>query len=85
MFSCAYCHLNYSFLGRFERLSEDIDFVASKFGTSRKLKRLNSHHKHRRTAVDLFKTLDRQTVERLYKHYELDFKAFGYSAEEFLR
>ncbi len=92
--SCAYCTLNYTWIGKMETFSSDAKHIFDASGISKLLQPSEvTYHRHytvtnrdasaARTRKH-FRTLDRATIQSLYELYRLDFEMFGYSAEEYL-
>ena len=80
-----YCHLDYSFLGRYERFAEDSAFVLSQAkGPVTTIEHMNKSFNDRSKTLELFSQLTPDLVQRLYDMYRLDFEAFGYDTDGFL-
>jgi len=76
---CDPCHVGYDFVGRFETLADDLEYVVKKSNVT------NVHY--RRSATDLndtdaveesFNNLSQGNMKLLVKRYELDYSLFGY-------
>jgi len=77
------CDSNYklmiNFLGRFEELEKDYEFIRTKIGTGEPLKKLNIT-KSKKVCLEEYYSSDK-IIERVASLYSKDFELFGYSKE----
>ena len=81
---CRPCEVNYNFVGFFEHLDADVEYVYNEIGITDKIiqpDRTSEGAHHQSTTeltIELFNTLSNEEIDDLYKFYERDFLAFGY-------
>jgi len=77
---CQPCRTHYDFIGHYETLQVDADYVLRRLGIRGKISFEDA--KRRRNSSDYvstyFATVPRDRVERLYRHFNADFDLFGY-------
>ena len=81
---CSYCEIPYAVIARTETFEEDQKFIGQLAGVNFKKTVANAGRGVNSTkdAVKIyFEQLNRQTVEELFKFYQMDFEMFGYSQE----
>jgi len=85
--SCSPCHIPYNFIGHFESLYWDIHLLASKTNLTKQWDDPTDYFQSG-TNMDIVKEyyslVDRDTIRKLYKRYEIDFELFGYSPDEYI-
>ena len=87
--SCFYCDVKYDVIGRMETFSDDLRYIIMK----NKLGNILSVDKKERTtggspkddALRYFSQLRKEQIRSLYEVYKMDFKLFGYNADEYLK
>ena len=90
---CDMCRIKYDFIGKFETFADDTRFILMRTGAHEIINidddalnwfdnRPNSVTT-KEASLPYFKTLPKKIILKLYLRYELDFKMFGYSAEEY--
>jgi len=83
---CAFCDIPYRVIAKAETFEEDQLYIGQLAGV--KLEQVESHHSSGGSTRDLargyFQQLDTNTVDKLYKLYQVDFEMFGYSPELYL-
>ncbi|XP_045597699.2 carbohydrate sulfotransferase 11 [Procambarus clarkii] len=89
---CAPCIMKYNAIGREDTQTEDMRFILEDSGLARKIdpKVLEENANRGRGDTSLllhryYSTLDLDTLEALYRKYEVDFLLFGYSVEPLLK
>ena len=87
-YKCGYCDIHYNFIGKVETMGEDVELVMERGGIDRRLFPPRLHGSSGGRTEDLarqfFAQLDTDTVDRLYKLYQLDFDMFGYSVTDII-
>jgi len=79
--SCYPCEVQYNFIGHYETLAEDSNYVINMFGFRvRQFPRLNILYKSYRRVIEMFANLTETEINRLVEIYRIDFDLFGYSA-----
>ena len=77
------CVLKYDFLGRFETLHEDIDYVLQKMFKLNTTDNLSFHRMSKETNNSVigqyYNNIPSSDVKKLIEMYKLDFELFGYS------
>ena len=87
--SCFYCDVKYDVIGRMETFSDDLKYIIMK----NKLGDILLEDKKVRTtggspkddALRYFSQLRKEQIRSLYEVYKMDFKLFGYNADEYLK
>ena len=83
---CAFCSISYTVVAKLETFEEDLRFIGRLAGVT--FSKIVSHHssggRTDRLARQYFQQMDRHTVWRLYKLYQMDFELFGYSPDMYL-
>ncbi len=91
---CAYCDISYDFLGKMETFQEDLEYLSRvarlpSWSTSVDHVRLNPSRpgatSSQERTLKYFSTLTERQKERLAQFYALDFEAFDYDPEPYLR
>jgi len=78
---CNPCLIKYDFIGRFEKLQDDIKHVIAKLIAKRKwikLPSLNRHHVPVSVVKHIYGNLSRNIVQELISMYKNDYELFGY-------
>ncbi|XP_070533181.1 carbohydrate sulfotransferase 11-like isoform X3 [Ptychodera flava] len=86
---CSPCSVNYNYIGTFETLNEDADFILKKIGVGGHIKFPNYvPHKTNSSQADLlhkyYSKISKKDMKLLYNTYRYDFEMFGYSKPEFM-
>ena len=86
---CRPCDIKYDFVGRMEMMQMDSQFIIRKFFQNTSIDTLpgmsaTSKSTHGSEVRDLFQTLPRDLVTRLYFAFQPDFDMYGYSLEDLL-
>ena len=93
---CAPCKIKYNIISKIEEINEESEFIMASIDAPSRIGNFpsgNFHSTHGDTKVKnkdiekvskIFRDLDRDLVEKLYKRYENDFILFDYSYKEFL-
>ncbi len=87
--NCAFCALDYTFVGKTEALEEDLTRLLELAGVGavpglRLTLHTNAMPPKPNKTMKYFKTLSPEVVRKLYQIYKLDFEMFGYSAKNYL-
>ena len=82
--NCKFCKYEYDMIGHLDESGDDFKYLEKKLKL--KFSHINISIKGIKTdlARNYFRELSNETIRRLYKVYEFDFKAFGYEYESFL-
>ena len=84
---CDMCRIRYDFIGKFESFSEDTQYILMQTGAHQIIdindKTFMGSVILKKSALPYFKQLPKDTILKLYLRYEMDFKMFGYSADEY--
>ena len=88
---CDMCRIRYDFIGKFETFIEDTQYILMQTGAHQIIdindktfnNQPNSTTISKKSSLPYFKQLTKDTILRLYLRYEMDFKMFGYSADEY--
>ena len=80
---CSPCRFRYDFIGHYETLLSDVEYVTRKLGIPDKLAKFPYENKKpRRSAADrtanMMKQLTSEQVDKLRQIYKMDFELFGY-------
>ena len=84
---CKICEIDYTFIGKFESLEEDVECLLDKFPEYELLQGIRSELKHKVNAygqhnenmtMEYFTQLSKGVILQLYKMYEIDFLIGGY-------
>ncbi|XP_066910676.1 carbohydrate sulfotransferase 11-like [Clytia hemisphaerica] len=86
---CHPCRVKYDYIGSMDSLIEDSETVLKEIGWYNRVKfpaKATDKYKNKLPTLmkQYFSQLPRNVTMKLYKIYEADFKAFGYSADEYL-
>ena len=79
------CHVNYTFIGKFETLHEDMAFLVSKLFGLNHMKHSEFMNRSKTTdqsvMTEYYKDIPNDHIEELRKLYFYDFLLFGYKME----
>jgi len=79
---CQPCQIHYDFIGHYETLKDDADYVLRKLGLHDNVSLINEEPRRRRNSSNYistyFSTVPPERIERLYQHFRIDFDLFGY-------
>ncbi len=79
------CVLHYDFIGRFETLHDDIDYVLHKLFKLESTKHLPFHNMSKETSKNViaqnYRNVPTSHIEKIREIYKLDFHLFGYSKD----
>ena len=88
---CLPCEVRYDFIGHFETLQQDINYVLHKIGLNVTLLHVNPSNRHERNSTTYphivakqMATLSHDEIRKLGGVYWRDFKLFGYLTERIL-
>ncbi|XP_070540079.1 carbohydrate sulfotransferase 11-like [Ptychodera flava] len=80
---CAVCEHAYHFVGHFENIEEEMDYLLSSMAGKEHFHSPHDDHMNDTTKTDVylkyFSQLPEEDIIRLYKLYKMDFEMFGYS------
>jgi len=84
---CMPCHIHYSILGRIDTLQEDSKEILRRLKVKKQLPftHVTQGKTSDQTVEKYYGELDRETLDRLYKMYEMDFLLFDYSPLSFYK
>lgn len=84
---CHPCHVDYDFIGKYETLDEEVDFVLHRLGISHIVSFPTKTHSRSRTSKELvaeqFANISRSDIRRLWEIYSVDFNLFDYEYPEY--
>ncbi|XP_006818224.1 carbohydrate sulfotransferase 11-like [Saccoglossus kowalevskii] len=86
---CSMCNIHYNFIGKYETLIADVDFILKKIGANNVVE-FPSYVPHRTNSSfceilrRYYGELTKQQLEGLYEKYKTDFDMFEYDIEEYL-
>ncbi|XP_060082231.1 carbohydrate sulfotransferase 11-like [Ylistrum balloti] len=87
---CRPCLVKYDFIGKFETLSRDADYILRDIGAPTEV-RFPSRSKKHNSTIETVKTVDKyysqvpaEYIKKLWKSYRSDFDLFGYSLSDVL-
>lgn len=75
---CHPCLIKYDFIGKYENIIQDSNFLLKSFGTSLKFPKLSKPSTTASNLAKYYGTLERKTILKLYRIYEMDFRLFDY-------
>lgn len=75
---CHPCLINYDFIGKYETLVEDSNFLLRYIGTNLSFPILHKPSTTRSNLKKYYNTLSKSVIYKLYSIYEMDFRLFGY-------
>ncbi|KAG5882369.1 hypothetical protein JTB14_036293 [Gonioctena quinquepunctata] len=81
---CLPCSLNYTFIGHYEAISQDVKTVLSMVEAPSIVFPLTRHGHTKERLKFYFQQLSIHDIQALYKLYEPDFRLFGYGLEDLL-
>ena len=83
---CQPCIVSYNFIGVYESLEDEANYVLERSGTSARWPPQQAFYKPMadEEVKKLYKSLDSNMIKSLVQKYHLDFSLFGYDPEEFL-
>jgi len=86
---CAFCDIPYTVIAKTETFKEDQLFIGELAGVQRQLDHVQANLRVGGSSssdltMQLFSQLDKRTVERLFRLYQVDFEMFGYSADLYM-
>lgn len=90
---CDMCRIRYDYIGKFETFSEDTRYILMRTGAheiiniqDESLSWFSSRPNSvttKEAALPYFRQLPKETILKLYLRYEVDFKMFGYNADDY--
>lgn len=75
---CHPCLIKYDFIGKYDTLTEDSNFLLKHFQTNFDFPLLTKPSTTLSNLKKYYNTLDKNAIYKLYKIYEMDFRLFGY-------
>ena len=77
---CQPCQKNYDFIGHYETLKVDADYVLRKLGVRDKISFENASRRHNSSNYvrKYFASVPPDHTRKLYQHFRIDFDLFGY-------
>ena len=86
---CRPCDIEYNFIGKMETMQIDSQFIIKKFFKNSTIDTLpgmsaSSKSTHESEVRDIFQTLPKDLVTKLYFAFQPDFDMYGYSLEDLL-
>jgi len=78
---CQPCQIHYDFIGHYETLKDDADYVLRKIGLLDKISFEYENPKRRGNSsryMSYFTDVPPKRLEQLYQHFRIDFDLFGY-------
>ena len=83
-------HIRFNVIGMFETMKEDVEFIiraanlsSSHFPRTHSSSSADSKD-HRLVSQRYFRSIDKESVKKLYDIYRIDFEMFDYSIDEYL-
>ena len=96
IFTLSHLHKNcsgrYNVIGTFETIKEDVEYIAQEskldvnitsFPWTNKKNHLTDTGQEP-LSVKYFRQIDRDSIQKLYNIYKIDFEMFGYSVQDYL-
>ncbi|XP_077865075.1 carbohydrate sulfotransferase 11-like [Saccoglossus kowalevskii] len=86
---CSPCNIHYDFIGKYETLNEDVDFILKKINVF-SVVQFPSYvpHSTNSSSIDIlrryYSELTQQQLQGLYNKYKTDFNMFDYDIEDYL-
>lgn len=86
---CRPCHVNYDFVGKYETINRDADYILKDMGVPPNIRFPSRSEKY--STIETVKTFDKhysqippEYIQKLYTVYQKDFDLFGYSLSDSL-
>ncbi|XP_033745584.1 carbohydrate sulfotransferase 11-like [Pecten maximus] len=84
---CHPCHVQYDFIGKYETISRDADFILRDIGAPPEIRFPKRSEKYStletlKTFETFYSQIPGEYIAKLYNNYEADFELFGYSLSD---